>query len=101
MGSDPISERAVPLADRRACCHNSQVTMSSLLLAAFACTSMVFGVCAVGNAFMPIAARRTGRSYSMAPLVGGLAGVIAALLAPWSLPTWVISLPLVLDLERD
>ena len=71
--------------------------MSWLLLAVFALTALVFVVCAVGNA-LPIAARRTGRSYSMVPLIGGLSGVIAVLLAPWSVPTWVIPLPLVLDL---
>lgn len=34
----------------------------------------------------------------MVPLVGGFAGMIAALLSPWTIPRWGTPLPLVLDL---
>jgi hypothetical protein len=69
-----------------------------VLFAGFAITGTLFLMCAVGNAAMPFLARRTGRSQSMVPLVGGISGVVAALLCPWSVPTSVIPLPLLLDL---
>lgn len=66
-----------------------QTLSASVLLASFA-------LCAIGNVLGPIIARYQRQSFSVIPIIGGLAGAVGCAIAPWDWlrPWWWVA-PLV------
>lgn len=66
-----------------------QILSASVLLASFA-------ICAIGNVVGPIIARYQRQSFSLVPIIGGVAGAVGCAIAPWeSLRAWWWVAPLV------
>ncbi|MCC6360150.1 MAG: hypothetical protein IT450_15505 [Phycisphaerales bacterium] len=63
-----------------------QILSASVLLS-------IFAISAIGNVVGPIIARYQRQSFSLVPLIGGLAGAVGCAIAPWDWlrPWWWVA----------
>lgn len=69
-----------------------------ILIAGFAVFALIFLAASIGNVLLVVRYKATGRRASLVPMVGGIFGVMAMLLAPWpEFRSW-FWIPLVVDI---